>query len=560
MIDNSKRTIGILAPIADVTWFRHISHADRTENKAPAGKIFGRPIVVASFIDAVIRYGRFNYSIFLPYRSPTVLRELNNRLETTNASVTLHSITELPEAMERGSIDLMHDPSGAEIYRLSLVRGLTHSCIPITGLIHSVGTVKGFYDDLMSLITGCFEGDTIVCPSQASADAIRKRIEFAQESLLNRFCTRLTTPRVCVIPLGIETESFKRLEQDHARRTLGLPPNACIGLYIGRFSPTDKADLIPLLRAFLDARKQSSDDIRLLLVGDDRQENYGHFLQQWANVNGLSDGVTFHTDPVFGHEKLVYLSAADFFISPIDNAQETFGLTLLEAMATGLPVIATDMGGYRDIVRDNVDGFLIPSSWVGITKKLDSISLLMLDAEDGFYISQGVNVDIQAMTESILAMANSDRQRRRMGEHCIQRAREVFDWKQVISAYENMWENLILDWNIPSKNHQISSIVEPSRENILINFPSCKISVDNKVQTTALGLRVVSTGILEQSYSELQGFLPTYKVISILRQAKSPCSVHSILCGLGDGIGESLVPREFIVIWLIKHGYLRLTK
>jgi glycogen synthase len=44
-----------------------------------------------------------------------------------------------------------------------------------------------------------------------------------------------------------------------------------------------------------------------------------------------------------------------------DNIQETFGLTPLEAMAAGLPVIVGDWDGYKDTVRDGVDGFRIPS-------------------------------------------------------------------------------------------------------------------------------------------------------------------------------------------------------
>ena len=53
--------------------------------------------------------------------------------------------------------------------------------------------------------------------------------------------------------------------------------------------------------------------------------------------------------------------AADIFISLSDNVQETFGITPVEAMAAGLPVIATDWDGYRDTVRHGRDGFLIPT-------------------------------------------------------------------------------------------------------------------------------------------------------------------------------------------------------
>src|SRR6202012_4988597 len=53
-------------------------------------------------------------------------------------------------------------------------------------------------------------------------------------------------------------------------------------------------------------------------------------------------------------------AGADVFVSLVDNIQETFGITPVEAMAAGLPVVVSDWDGYRCTVRDGEDGFLIP--------------------------------------------------------------------------------------------------------------------------------------------------------------------------------------------------------
>ena len=54
-------------------------------------------------------------------------------------------------------------------------------------------------------------------------------------------------------------------------------------------------------------------------------------------------------------------SAADFFTSLSDNIQETFGLTPVEAMAAGLPIVITDWNGYRDTLEDGIQGIAIPT-------------------------------------------------------------------------------------------------------------------------------------------------------------------------------------------------------
>src|SRR5439155_698949 len=62
------------------------------------------------------------------------------------------------------------------------------------------------------------------------------------------------------------------------------------------------------------------------------------------------------------HDRLPpYLAACDVFVGAA-TGQESFGMVLVEAMATGVPVVATDIAGYREVVRDGADGILVPPS------------------------------------------------------------------------------------------------------------------------------------------------------------------------------------------------------
>lgn len=72
-------------------------------------------------------------------------------------------------------------------------------------------------------------------------------------------------------------------------------------------------------------------------------------------------GVPLHILPnPSPEERLAVYSAADIFVSPSDNMQETFGLTLLEAGAAELPAVVSDWDGYRDIIVHDETGFLVP--------------------------------------------------------------------------------------------------------------------------------------------------------------------------------------------------------
>ncbi len=60
-------------------------------------------------------------------------------------------------------------------------------------------------------------------------------------------------------------------------------------------------------------------------------------------------------------DKAGLYGAADVFLSLSDNIQETFGLTVVEALAAGLPVVASDWDGYKALVRDGISGYLVPT-------------------------------------------------------------------------------------------------------------------------------------------------------------------------------------------------------
>lgn len=162
------------------------------------------------------------------------------------------------------------------------------------------------------------------------------------------------------IPNGVEIERFKPFstpEKQALRGTLSLPAGPLV-VYTGRFVHEKRLD--NLLHAW-DQFQPNHPDAALVLVGDG-DEATG--LQASAGP-----GVVFTGQM---EDVLPYLQAADVFVLP--SATEGLSNALLEAMAVGLPVIATSVGGAPDLIRDNENGILIPTEDVGaISSALDSL-------------------------------------------------------------------------------------------------------------------------------------------------------------------------------------------
>ena len=163
-----------------------------------------------------------------------------------------------------------------------------------------------------------------------------------------------TSPyKVRVIPAGVDLDLFRPVDKSRARRTLGLTEKQVV-LSVGRIEPLKGLDTLIGAFAMLDDPANT----RLLVVGGapgrDREIER---LKSIAEGLGLQDRVSF-VGAVDQTELPTYFSAADVFVLP--SHYESFGLVALEAMACGLPVVASRVGGPRAIIKDGRTGYLIP--------------------------------------------------------------------------------------------------------------------------------------------------------------------------------------------------------
>jgi glycosyltransferase involved in cell wall biosynthesis len=159
------------------------------------------------------------------------------------------------------------------------------------------------------------------------------------------------------IPNSVDTDRFcpaSEAGKREIRNVLGIPEDAFVVIYTGRL--VDYKGLPLLLRVWREVNAGYG-ETRLLLVGAGGMDihNCENDLELFVRENGLAHCVTFvgSVDNV-----QTYLQASDVFVLPTER--EAFGISLIEAMACGLPVIATRAGGIPDILHHDVDGCLIP--------------------------------------------------------------------------------------------------------------------------------------------------------------------------------------------------------
>lgn len=178
---------------------------------------------------------------------------------------------------------------------------------------------------------------------------------------MQRICNRT----INVIPNGIDLERFVDLQRNEVRDKLQIKPEEKLLIFVGGFRPVKG---IRYLITALKMLQQQGQPVKLVLVGRGRGEkDLRRYVQQLDLVNSV-----IFTGQIPNENIPQFMAAADVFVLP--SLSEGLPNVVLEAMASGLPIIATKVGGLPEIIEEGRNGFLVePKNPKQIVEKILSI-------------------------------------------------------------------------------------------------------------------------------------------------------------------------------------------
>jgi len=525
--------------------------------------LYGARVAIMDFNVALWRYGSIErLELFVP---PFSVERVRGFVGTTLAGYSAREAHVAVKSLYRIGQDaapaIWHDVA-ADAYHPFRIRDAwaerNGNWFPITLTHHTVSYQLLVHSFFLPLVLDMTDGDTLVCTSRAARSAIGRMLDHVSGQLSQAVRSRVRfRGQLQVIPLGVDTAVFQPRDRLEARSELGIAPDAFVMLWNGRMSFLDKADLLPMAQALRGlVIRNPARRVQLVLSGSERSgEKVADALLAYARQLGVADSVCLLGQVPLARRPLLY-AAADVFVSPVDNVQETFGLTPLEAMACGVPQVVADWDGYRDTVISGETGFLVPTYWTRCDDDIEAMhGVLDRGMLDHFSTSQSVVVDPVALQSSLQELLQNDNLRARMGAVSRRRAVAQFEWRHVIAQYEDLWNDRASvakprDWQ-PSQWHI-------PYFDVFQSYASRTLTDASVVRITEEGRRAISGDAAWPTY-RLRDLLIDYEVVRDLLQVAvtvQQISLRELSAQVTQRSSSAVARVRRHAMWAAKYGLI----
>ena len=413
--------------------------------------LLGRQVAGQEFLNALFAHGRWEQLVALVRNqasADTLSAYFARRTAADNRPRSLRLVPDevFPDAFHPDPpARLVFTPCPPDLRYAWARRHRGGDGYALSGVTHTLCSREAA-EWLGQLVVGPFEEyDALVCTSQAVLRMVRASAGAYADYLRERVGgDPRVRMRLEVIPLGVDTDRFRPpspAERSAARSALGVADDEVAVLFVGRLSHHTKAHPFPLFHAVEQAARETGRKVHLILAGWAHNQAVFEAFRGAAAAVAPNVRVSF-VDGTRPDTRAAVWHAADLFSSLSDNIQETFGLVVVEALASGLPVVATDWDGYRDLVADGETGYLVPTVMIpGATADATTRLVLESHAYELFLAecSQAVAVDAAAAPRALTRLIGDDGERRRLGAAARRAAVGRFAWAEVIRSYERLW-------------------------------------------------------------------------------------------------------------------------
>ncbi len=523
------------------------------------GTIMGAKVAGVEFLKALLRYVQQIETIEMFVTPPHYESWVSFRDGLRQQGVPVHHFilrpaVELPKAIRNETFLAFHGNPPPDWGNLLLLRQFAKEPFLCTATMHGISYAFVIPLLAVSLLYGVTEGDKLICSSDAQRKALLHLLTRASQPLQPKMAPEKLEQITALIPLGVDPNRFLPMDKKVARQQWGLPPEGLIILYLGRLVIT-KTDFLPLFRAFREIRKAFPSSW-LVLAGQEYPPGFSRQMARYADELGVKDYIIMLPSVPESAKPSLY-NAADVFVSLSHTPEESFGIALLEAMACGLPVVATDWDGYREIVVDGETGSLVPTWWGECDEDVNLLALMGAWETDHFFLTQGVAFSVDRLIETLSSLLGEAEKREEMGRKGRERVEKMFCWETIIPQYERLWlQREESSFNLLT---QPMSFSLPKFWQTFRHYPTHEVFLETKVSLTPLGYSLAEGQEAMLLYDELRFFLDEDLLDCLMEAVASgpPKTVEELWReAKRQNPSWSLPSVTSHLLWLAKQGFL----
>ncbi len=302
--------------------------------------------------------------------------------------------------IRRGGYQIVH----THISKAGVLGRLAAAAAGVPVILHT------YHGDVFRSYFSPFRSRVLLTFEQAAAAVSDRLIEVSQATQDRHVAYGVARPdRFTVIPNGIDLAPYDRTppEARAIRAQLGLPPEAPVIGTVAMLVPVKRIDV---MIAAMETVVRALPEVLLLIVGDGGLRTA---LQERATTPSLSGRIRF-----LGLRDDVPNLLPAFDVFALSSDDEGYPTSLIEAMAAGRPVVATDVGGVSEVARHGESGLLVPRR------------------------------DPDRLADALLSLLNAPDRARAMGLRGRQTAQERFDVRRMVERVDALYQELLREKGI----------------------------------------------------------------------------------------------------------------